>query len=171
VYFLVLFCSFGNCSLLVKDKTNPCRAYGNGTTYDISNLFNWPIQITGPGNGGPYPYWWSCLGKGTACGDNVAVCQLASGIYWDGGDVPSALWLANYNPPANQWTMMYLTNGIRLSQITFIVDSNVANPTLTMNGENPYTQYDFTVTGKCIGQPQNGGFCNPMTGTTSFLIH
>lgn len=62
---------------------------------------------------------------------------------------------------------MYPTQGIRISEVQFIVDPKVLlsmlvnsltgfkidPPQITMDGEDPYTEYQFTVRGKCIGQP------------------
>eukprot|EP01092_Planopodium_desertum_P011214 TRINITY_DN5125_c0_g1_i2.p1 TRINITY_DN5125_c0_g1~~TRINITY_DN5125_c0_g1_i2.p1 ORF type:complete len:101 (+),score=5.28 TRINITY_DN5125_c0_g1_i2:28-303(+) len=62
---LLAFCfSFASASLLIKDKHNPCRAYGNATTYDITDLFDWPITVSHPGGyNQTYTYWWSCNGN------------------------------------------------------------------------------------------------------------
>lgn len=61
-------------------------------------------------------------------------------------------------------------SGIRVTVVYFVVDPGVDKPLLTMNGENPYTEYSITVRGKCIGQPAINhtsyiqGYCNPATG-------
>ena len=60
--------------------------------------------------------------------------------------------------------------GIRVTVVHFIVDPSIDKPRLTMNGENPYTEYSITVRGKCIGQPAVNqttfvqGYCDPATG-------
>lgn len=41
VIFVKDFCS---ASLLIVDRKNPCRAYGNWSVYDITNLVKtWPV--------------------------------------------------------------------------------------------------------------------------------
>eukprot|EP01092_Planopodium_desertum_P010372 TRINITY_DN45_c0_g1_i1.p1 TRINITY_DN45_c0_g1~~TRINITY_DN45_c0_g1_i1.p1 ORF type:complete len:187 (+),score=7.73 TRINITY_DN45_c0_g1_i1:51-611(+) len=170
---LALCISFCSASLLVRDKENPCRAYGNGTTYDISDLFDWPVKVSWTGSyDQTFTYWWSCNGNLTIapyeCDAGTSICQRADN-YYDCGDVAPALWLGNfnfYNPNEFQWTIIYPSDYLRVSYVNFQVDPNVEKPTIQMLGESPFTQYNFLVTGKCIGQPNGpgGGFCNPKTG-------
>ena len=184
-------------SLLIRDGTNPCCAYGNGTTFNISNLFAWPVSVEGRGVGGVYMYEWSCGGQNLPAGcvaqnsrRNPAVCQrrhpppYAGAPYFDAGDVPGALWFADFNGGLSAnvtWVIVYPNTptmqthspdggSIRVSRITFVVDPSVAEPEITMDGEGPYTEYSFTVRGKCIGQPQVNsvgemGFCDPATAS------
>ncbi|CAF1087823.1 unnamed protein product [Adineta ricciae] len=176
-------------SLLLIDRKNPCRAYGNGSVYDITNLVSqWPVTLKGSGYGGEYYYWWSCAGNTRYCEDaDTAVCQQRTdgpSIQYNAGNVSPQLWFGVFNGAATQvnlsWDIIYPNrqsnpslidgSGIRVTVVHFIVDPNVEKPLLTMNGENKYTEYSITVRGKCIGQPAINrtsfvqGYCDPQTG-------
>ena len=103
--FLTSPCS---TSLLLIDHKNPCRAYGNGSVYDITNLVkSWPVTLQGPGfGGGEYFYWWSCAGKTQHCENkDIAVCQQASdnsGIQYNAGNLSPQLWFGPFNGPEGQ---------------------------------------------------------------------
>ena len=66
--------------------------------------------------------------------------------------------------------MMIDGEGIRVTTIHFIVDPQVNETIITMDGEKKYTEYSITVRGKCIGQPAINhtsfvyGYCDPATG-------
>ncbi|CAF1491617.1 unnamed protein product [Adineta steineri] len=185
--FQINLCS---ASLLLVDRKNPCRAYGNASVYDITNLVKeWPITLQGPGfSAGEYNYWWSCAGKTQYCEDiDTAVCQQridGSPVRFNAGNVSPQLWFGLFNGAAFQtnltWDIMYPNlqsdpklidgTGIRVTVVHFIVDPNIEKPLFTMNGENKYTEYSITVRGKCIGQPAVNqttfvqGYCDPQTG-------
>ena len=105
--FEICFClyliGYGSCSLLLVDRKNPCRAYGNATVFDITKLVDkWPITLTGPGaDGREYYYWWSCLGKTDQCSDpDVAVCQRRtdqSDLFFNAGNLSPQLWFGQFN--------------------------------------------------------------------------
>lgn len=177
-------------SLLLIDRHNPCRAYGNASVYDITNLAKtWPILLNGTGiDGREYTYWWSCTGQTGQCQDpNVAVCQQRIDepiIQFNAGNLSPQLWFGQFNGAMSQvnltWNIVYPNvqsnpslidgSGIRVTTVYFIVDSSIEKPQLTMNGENKFTEYSITVRGKCIGQPAYNhtsfiqGFCDPQTG-------
>ncbi|CAF1105214.1 unnamed protein product [Rotaria magnacalcarata] len=176
-------------SLLLIDPKNPCRAYGNASVYDITDLVDtWPAALNGPGFGGKYIYWWSCAGNTGKCEDtDVAVCQQrvdAPELQFNAGNVSPQLWYGLFNGPASQsnltWDIVYPNHqsnpsfidgtGIRVATVHFIVDSAVEKPILTVDGEEKYTEYSITVRGKCIGQPAINqttfvqGYCDPKTG-------
>ncbi|CAF2638903.1 unnamed protein product [Rotaria sp. Silwood2] len=177
-------------SLLLVDRKNPCRAYGNASVYDITNLVDtWPVPLKGPGfDGREYIYWWSCAGETRQCEDtDTAICQQRideSSLRFNAGNVSPQLWFGLFNGPAVQdnltWDIIYPNlqsdpslidgTGIRVTVVHFIVDPNIEKPLLTMNGENKYTEYSITVRGKCIGQPAINrtsfiqGYCDPKTG-------
>ena len=99
--FLMNLCS---TSLLLVDHKNPCRAYGNASVYDITNLVKkWPVGLRGPGVGGEYVYWWSCGGITRKCKDNdIAVCQQPTSdpiVQFNAGNVSPQLWFGVFNGP------------------------------------------------------------------------
>ena len=95
-------------SLLLVDPKNPCRAYGNASVYDITNLVEkWPVAIKGPGfDEREYTYWWSCAGKIKLCSnEDVAICQQRMDetiLRFDAGNVSPQLWFGVFNGPAVQ---------------------------------------------------------------------
>lgn len=106
----MLIKNFCSGSLLLIDRKNPCRAYGNASVFDITNLVKqWPIGINGPGFGGEYTYWWSCAGNTKMCEDpDVAVCQerIDSPIpKWNAGNLAPQLWYGVFNGAAFQVKM------------------------------------------------------------------
>ncbi|CAF3751216.1 unnamed protein product [Rotaria sordida] len=177
-------------SLLLVDRKNPCRAYGNASVYDITNLVKtWPVTLKGTGfDGREYIYWWSCAGKTRQCEDtDTAICQQRIDepvLRFNAGNVSPQLWFGLFNGAVVQnnltWDIIYPNlqsdpslidgTGIRVTVVHFIVDPNIEKPLLTMNGENKYTEYSITVRGKCIGQPAINrtsfiqGYCDPQTG-------
>ncbi len=44
---LLLCCNVSFGMQLLNDRSNPFKAYGNATTFDISSIFNYPVKITG----------------------------------------------------------------------------------------------------------------------------
>eukprot|EP00039_Didymoeca_costata_P016139 m.285511 g.285511 ORF g.285511 m.285511 type:complete len:218 (-) comp16341_c0_seq16:48-701(-) len=134
-FFLLLFLlvlATANASILVPDK-NPCVAYGNGSVFNISSLFDWPVKVRGPGLGGEYEYTWDCHG-GVKCendDDNktllamqpsIAVCQTkvsgdgSVGLSFPAGYATQTMWFASFNwyyDPSrsdNNFTIMYPTS-------------------------------------------------------------
>jgi len=101
----IFLISFSSARLLLIDRKNPCRAYGNGSVYDITNLVKtWPIALDGPGFGGEYIYYWSCAGRTGICEDtDTAVCQQRPDeleLRWNAGNVSPQLWFGLFNGPA-----------------------------------------------------------------------
>lgn len=99
---------FSSASLLLVDRKNPCRAYGNASVYDITNLVKtWPTTIMGSGfDRKEYIYWWSCAGKTVHCQDtDTAVCQQRTDgteIRFNAGNVSPQLWFGTFNGAAFQ---------------------------------------------------------------------
>lgn len=90
-------------SLLLVDRKNPCRTYGNATVYDITNLVKkWPVTLVGSGiDDKEYNYYWSCAGKTQYCEDtDTAVCQQrtdATELRFNAGNVSPQLWFGQFN--------------------------------------------------------------------------
>jgi hypothetical protein len=101
--FLTNLCS---ASLLLVDRKNPCRAYGNASVYDITNLVKtWPVTLKGSGfYGEEYIYWWSCAGTTRQCEDtDTAICQQRTDgptIRFNAGNVSPQLWFGVFNGAA-----------------------------------------------------------------------
>ncbi len=101
--FLPNLCS---SSLLLVDRKNPCRAYGNASVYDITNLVKtWPITLQGTGfDGSEYTYWWSCAGKTRYCEDpDTSICQQRTDgtpVRFNAGNVSPQLWFGIFNGAA-----------------------------------------------------------------------
>lgn len=104
----LLLTNFSSASLLLVDRKNPCRAYGNASVYDITNLVQqWPAGVVGTGfDGRVYIYWWSCAGAMRKCeSDDVAVCQHqmgGSGRDFNAGNLSSQLWFGQFNGAASE---------------------------------------------------------------------
>jgi hypothetical protein len=103
----IFLINLSSASLLLVDHKNPCRAYGNASVYDITNLAKtWPITLTGPGFGGieRYYYWWSCAGHTGHCNNpDTAVCQQrvdGSLPLFNAGNVSPQLWFGKFNGAA-----------------------------------------------------------------------
>ncbi|CAF3036867.1 unnamed protein product, partial [Rotaria sp. Silwood2] len=104
ILITIFLINFSFASLLLIDRKNPCRAYGNASVYDISNLVKtWPITLDGPGFGGEYIYYWSCAGRTGICEDtDAAVCQQRTTELvprWNAGNVSPQLWFGLFNGP------------------------------------------------------------------------
>ncbi len=100
----IFLINLSSASLLLVDHKNPCRAYGNGTVYDITNLAKpWPITLKGTGFSGVeyYFYWWSCAGRTGYCNNpDTAVCQQridGPPIRFNAGNVSPQLWYGQFN--------------------------------------------------------------------------
>ena len=121
--FLV-FLPFCAPSLLLVDRHNPCRAHGNATVYDITNLVpQWPIPLKGTGyNGQEYIYWWSCAGKSQQCDDpDVSVCQQRTDgapIRFKAGNLSPQLWFGLFNGAAAQ-VQKYILHRSEETSISF----------------------------------------------------
>ncbi len=105
ILITIFLINFSSASLLLIDRKNPCRAYGNASVYDITNLVKtWPITLSGSGFGGEYTYYWSCAGRTGICEDtDVAVCQQRTDeleLRWNAGNVSPQLWFGIFNGPA-----------------------------------------------------------------------
>eukprot|EP01121_Diplochlamys_sp_Union-15-3_P015735 TRINITY_DN5254_c0_g1_i1.p1 TRINITY_DN5254_c0_g1~~TRINITY_DN5254_c0_g1_i1.p1 ORF type:complete len:173 (+),score=30.65 TRINITY_DN5254_c0_g1_i1:25-519(+) len=159
IFFQAVFC-FYLClsSQLEPDAKNPCVAYGNGTVFDISSLFSYPVVISDdPRN---YTYWWNPC-SGYKCNSyqppgKFAICQKADQFYGC-GLYESPIWLLQeyfgrltiLYPGGFQW---------RMTSIEFIEDKTIDPPTIQFKGEEPYLQYNFEVRGKCVGLPKGQCF-------------
>ena len=97
-----------SASLLLIDRKNPCRAYGNASVFDITNLVRqWPVTLKGSGyDGREYNYWWSCAGRTGFCTDpDTAVCQQRTDeteIQFNAGNVSPQLWFGQFNGARGQ---------------------------------------------------------------------
>ncbi|XP_064396825.1 uncharacterized protein LOC135343750 [Halichondria panicea] len=163
---LVLFISSqsGEAAQCIPDKNYLCTARCNGTSFDLSKAFDFPLKITEPtprgAHGNTYWYIWNpCHVEecpGYPAGTNVAVCQSAD-VFWNCGQTSEPIWLMDnwQATPENfpNWQVEY-TSGTtwRVTIIKFIVDHTVMEPTVKFISEDPYLQYNFEVRGKCIGQ-------------------
>jgi len=121
----IFLINLSSASLLLVDHKNPCRAYGNASVYDITNLVKtWPITLNGNGYGGEYYYWWSCAGKTQHCEDNdVAVCQQrtdGSIVRFNAGNVSPQLWFGKFNGPAFQVLKNFLIFVFKLNYASFL---------------------------------------------------
>eukprot|EP01087_Luapelamoeba_hula_P008971 TRINITY_DN2285_c0_g1_i1.p1 TRINITY_DN2285_c0_g1~~TRINITY_DN2285_c0_g1_i1.p1 ORF type:complete len:177 (-),score=15.46 TRINITY_DN2285_c0_g1_i1:115-645(-) len=164
VVVVVASLSVVHCSQLRVDPTNPLRAYGNGTVFDISKVFQWPVTINDDPRG--YQYWYNPTGR--ACQTQPtntapAVCQKAD-TYYNCGEWASPVWTFDgFEQQPVRFHITYL-NGIawRLTQITFVVDAgvNTTVPAIRFLSEHPYEQYNFEVRGPCVGQPFAPSFCH-----------
>ena len=148
--------------MLTRDPDNLCKAYGNGTFFDISGVLEYPAQAQGPGiNPAIWNYWYSpcklypCDGYPDT-NDN-AVCQLAD-QYYNCGTMQNAVWLWNgvYSEEGGASFSIYYPGGWqgswRNSNVTFIQDSTVTEPKIQFISESPYLQYNFIIRAPCIGQ-------------------
>lgn len=91
-----------SASLLLIDEKNPCRARGNATVFDITNLVEkWPVPLKGSGVGGEYIYWWSCSGNTKVCDDSdTTVCQQRADesiLTFNAGNLSPQLWFGQFN--------------------------------------------------------------------------
>jgi hypothetical protein len=109
VLISIFLTNLSSASLLLVDRKNPCRAYGNASVYDITNLVKtWPIFLKGNGfySQEVYNYFWSCAGNTKYCEDtDVAVCQQRTDapiIRFNAGNVSPQLWFGKFNGPAFQ---------------------------------------------------------------------
>ncbi|XP_064400518.1 uncharacterized protein LOC135346725 [Halichondria panicea] len=130
-----------------------CQATCNGTTFDISKIFGYPMNVIGK----YYSYLLDPC-NGVVCPDafnttGVAFCQKAD-QYYNCGLIKEPIWLFNYNFQDIQFTVQYpWGTDWRITEITFIEDKSVEKTTIEFVNEKPNLQYNFLVRGKCIGQP------------------
>ena len=78
-------------------------ASGKSIKFDISGIFEYPVNLSGPGPNGGYAYWWSPCSSYNCPNsfpnnNDVAVCQKAD-QYYNCGSISNAIWL--WNPPFN----------------------------------------------------------------------
>mmetsp|Transcript_28042 Transcript_28042/g.34234 ORF Transcript_28042/g.34234 Transcript_28042/m.34234 type:complete len:180 (-) Transcript_28042:45-584(-) len=158
--FFIIFTSQINGYMLTVNESNPCMALGNGTKFDISNIFKYPVGLSGAGTESPYNYWWSPC-KPYNCpnsfpnNDDVAVCQKAD-QYYNCGSISNAIWLWNpiSNTHSNSITILY-PGGQMMSwrnvNVTLIQDNHAIKPIWEQVTEYPYLQYNIIVRAKCIG--------------------
>ncbi|XP_064396852.1 uncharacterized protein LOC135343774 [Halichondria panicea] len=163
---LVSFLSiqFGETAQCMPDKDYPCRAKCNGTSFDLSKVFDFPLNISEPSprsDGRLYSYVWdpchsyACPGY-PAAGTDCAVCQLAN-LFYNCGQTSEPIWLMdaydNTKEEFPNWQVQYTFGTTwRVTIFNFIVDHTVKEPTVKFVSEEPGLQYNFEVRGKCIGQ-------------------
>eukprot|EP01089_Gocevia_fonbrunei_P021402 TRINITY_DN830_c0_g1_i1.p1 TRINITY_DN830_c0_g1~~TRINITY_DN830_c0_g1_i1.p1 ORF type:complete len:177 (-),score=29.08 TRINITY_DN830_c0_g1_i1:25-555(-) len=169
--FLIFLLPFCFTFQLQNDPNNACVAHGNGSTYDISKLFDWPVTIQDEKTG--YTYWVD-LCSGYKCpgglGGLTPVCQHAD-MYYACGKSSNAVWLIRGDVPTGWWTILYPSGAqFRSTQISFIPDPSVDPPTIKFTGEEPYEFYNFEIRGKCIGSPYADG-CSKTVIQSLSLIH
>ncbi|XP_064396824.1 uncharacterized protein LOC135343749 [Halichondria panicea] len=171
VYFLCLLSlfiitHFGEAAQCTpeSDPKYLCTARCNGTSFDLSKAFDFPMKITEPtargGTGNTYWYTWDpchivkC--PGYPAGTDIAVCQSAN-FFYNCGRNSKSIWLLSdrLQPQENfpNWQVEY-TFGIdwRITIFNFTIDHTVEEPTVKFISEDPELQYNFEVRGKCIGQ-------------------
>lgn len=157
IILAVLFFGFVDLTLAAQclpDPTNPCKARCNGTTFDISNLFDYPVKLS---DSRGYSYMWSpCTGY-PQCNNSMndpdcAICQHAD-QYYNCGRTKDPIYLFNYHFDTFVYQIQYLW-GIdwRMTVFTFLQDKTQEETTIEFTGEDPYLQYNFLVRGKCVGQ-------------------
>eukprot|EP01064_Diplonema_japonicum_P021524 TRINITY_DN31095_c0_g1_i1.p1 TRINITY_DN31095_c0_g1~~TRINITY_DN31095_c0_g1_i1.p1 ORF type:complete len:167 (+),score=45.19 TRINITY_DN31095_c0_g1_i1:48-548(+) len=152
-FVLLLACSYAaNGMQLRTDPMNPCKAYGNGTVFDISKVFNYPVKGMDK-----YEYTFSPCEPIACSGDStnreVAICQAAD-FPRSCGNVNQSVWFLEQMGQNVQWKILY-PNGMnwRATWVTFKVDPTKEVPEFKVIGESPYEIYNFEITGKCLGQP------------------
>eukprot|EP00048_Salpingoeca_helianthica_P016249 m.231277 g.231277 ORF g.231277 m.231277 type:complete len:187 (-) comp18310_c0_seq1:241-801(-) len=149
IFICCFLLALASASQLRNDPENPFVAYGNGTVFDISKVFTYPVSFK---EARGYTYWWDP--RNVSCGSQrmvAPVCQKADQYYECG--TASPVWLLQqYNPfkfviqyPGGQWW--------RITMITFLEDATIDPPQISFVSEDPYLQYNFLVKGKCVGQP------------------
>eukprot|EP00163_Fabomonas_tropica_P015640 TRINITY_DN28465_c0_g1_i1.p1 TRINITY_DN28465_c0_g1~~TRINITY_DN28465_c0_g1_i1.p1 ORF type:complete len:217 (+),score=23.03 TRINITY_DN28465_c0_g1_i1:76-651(+) len=145
---------------LVVDPQNPCVATGNGTRFDISKVFSYPVHIVQ--NPYQWVYHWNPCAPVDCRQPGGAICQKSDALYMS-GVLADAIWNINSFPNATgdgmgyKFSIMY-PNGFqwRMSTIRFIQDPSLVSNTITFDEENPYEEYQFTVRGPCLGAPAWG---------------
>ena len=120
---------------LVVDETNRCRAYGNGSRYDISSVMDWPITFpegADPSQRDSGFVLDPC--HGYQCSDvaDAACCQHADMIL-SCGDAGRAIWLLDTPEWRDYQTVMRVQfpygSQWRFSTITFIEDDRCGRAT------------------------------------------
>ncbi|XP_019857460.1 PREDICTED: uncharacterized protein LOC109585778 [Amphimedon queenslandica] len=141
-----------------QSEESMCVFTCNGTMFNLTDVFKYPVTIADDSRG--YNYEWNPC-EYQACkdeiepGEDCAICQKAD-RYYNCGHIQQAVFLMQQYTPF-MWKIQYLWGtDWRMTEFTFLVDKNRDIPTVTFTGEDPYLQYNFFVTGKCIGQP----YCN-----------
>lgn len=135
----------GYTAQCMPDPTNPCKARCNGTMFDITNLFDYPVKLS---ESRGYVYVWSpCTGY-TQCNTNnprndrdCAVCQHAD-QYYNLGHASDPIYLFNYHFDSFMYQIQYPW-GVdwRMSVFTFLQDKTQEETTIEFTGEDPYLQY------------------------------
>lgn len=151
IFFLSLIQPLLSAECL-PNKRNPCIASCNGTHFDISKLFEYPINITST----YYTFQWSpceglkCYSDSTS-DEKSAVCQgLGQGV--NCGLYERPVFILQQTDPL-MFTIEY-PGGVswRISVFKFIENKAHPETTVTFTKEYPMLQYNFVVSGKCIGQ-------------------
>jgi hypothetical protein len=148
-----------------QSEESLCVFTCNGTQFNLTGVFPYPVTIKDDDLG--YSYEWNPC-EYNKCADNqnpttnCAICQKAD-RYYNCGHLQNSIFLMQQYDPF-MWKIQYLWGTQwRLTEFTFIVDPNRSTPSITYTGEDPYLQYNFFVTGKCIGQPYcQSGMPDPM---------
>ncbi|XP_064396823.1 uncharacterized protein LOC135343748 [Halichondria panicea] len=157
----------GEAAQCATDKKSLCTAHCNGTSFELSKAFDFPIKITEPtprgDDGSTFWYTWNpchieeC--PGYSAGTDIAVCQKADHEFYSNcGEASQPIWLMDTTRPSAgetfpNWHVQYISGSFwRVTIIKFIVDHTVKEPTIKFISEEPHLQYNFEVRGKCIGQ-------------------
>ena len=162
MFFVFMLIAVSQASILPHNEANPCIAYGNGTTFDITDAFVWPVKGFSPNN--TFQYWWDCKGTDTPCGWGVAVCQHADTQY-SAGEVKGMRFYApsfyvdravrieypthNAQPSPNN----EMGVGIRVTRVDVVIDDSIppGNWTVASVVEGPFCEYTMTVFTACHG--------------------
>ncbi|KAL5473395.1 hypothetical protein EMCRGX_G027873 [Ephydatia muelleri] len=142
----------------MPDNENPCIAMCNGTTFDITKVFDYPVNITD--SRGYYYLFSPCKGYSCPGGEqpitDTAVCQKADQFYTCGRtEKPIVLWGLTYEPYIFSFQYPWGVDWRRVRDAMAINPTQTV-PTIKFLSEDPLLQYNFEVRGKCIGQP----YCN-----------
>ncbi|EDQ89063.1 uncharacterized protein MONBRDRAFT_25635 [Monosiga brevicollis MX1] len=137
-----------SCAMQLRvDPEVPTRAYGNGTTFDITNILPYPVTVQGPGfPNSTYTYIFDPV-HGVPCGgmpSNTAVCQHADFLR-NCGLTNGTIWsLHGIFQQPTVFSVLYVDGfNWRMTNVTFIEDAAVHPPVVTVVGEAPYLEYQI----------------------------
>eukprot|EP01116_Phalansterium_solitarium_P019564 TRINITY_DN5515_c0_g1_i2.p1 TRINITY_DN5515_c0_g1~~TRINITY_DN5515_c0_g1_i2.p1 ORF type:complete len:173 (-),score=18.59 TRINITY_DN5515_c0_g1_i2:253-714(-) len=128
VTILVVLTAFAEGSQMVVDQKNPLMAAWNGSTFNIENVFQWPVTVSDDPRG--YVYRWNPNGGScvfaTEPENHVAVCQLPhinnGGLGYACGREPQAVWVLNGWNPIDFTIIYYGGDEWRFTVVNFIED-------------------------------------------------
>lgn len=154
----------------------PCIFQGNGTCFDLNNVYPWPAKI----HAGKYEYHFNPCAplKNTACNEQgaaaientttprgeqpgIGMCQTwypaADVMNWASGGLlePFATWNGVYpfagapGKQAEMWINLPFGAAWRNTRLT-LLETESENATLSFNSEAPLMQYNFVLEGKNV---------------------